>query len=63
MAQAYNPCYSGGRDHEDSGLSPAVQKVHKTPSQKSTCHPNYMETINRIMVQASTGVKWIPSQK
>jgi hypothetical protein len=62
MAYTYNPNDVGGRDWEDHSLRTAHGKISETPlqpikvSMMYTCHPNYVEGINRrIPVQSSPG--------
>jgi hypothetical protein len=40
VAQACNPSYSGGRDHEDYGLKPAQANSSVRPYLKKTLHKN-----------------------
>jgi hypothetical protein len=71
VAHAYNTSYLRARDGEDQGLRPgransyqdfiSSYKLHRVTS---TCHPSYMESVNRrIVVQASLGIKVRPYSK
>jgi hypothetical protein len=54
----------GGRDHENSGVSPAQAKssqdlisINKNLGMVHACHTSYTRSINRIEVQAYLGIK------